>query len=429
MVYKIPNTIDEFEFCSTIGNELKKIKRDQESLFILYYGGHASAEKFTDTRLLKKESHAGSPQIEWSSSIRILFKTGVVCSKLFIFDCCYAGAMIDLTLPWEPSCELFGACGPDVEASAIQTSSFTKAFLNEIRNNTYEIWELNSALTSTENLRKYNLRKCPHYQKLGPKRDSLDTAIIKKVGTASEFDDDRPTPPDMLKRLDSMSDAAICIAITLKSTGKAFLEEFDEIKKDWRRWLKFPPTGCDDIIVKACDRINLVAAFNSDSCTTIWSFPIWLWDAMAPVSGYQHIGIVRSQNLALAASGTQNDLAAPNYSSSRILGEVSLSPQSPDNLPPTAHMVLERRIGEDDPRPEPKKPHSTKAQKIQAQKPTEAFLTNLSAWKQNFELPEHTPQHHAPASSPEHTPQTHAPASSPEHTPQPHAPASSWIGT
>ena len=136
MVYKIPNIIDELEFCSAIGNELKKVKQDRESLLILYYGGHASMVNFTNARFWKKENRPGPPHVEWSTSTRTLFNTRVFYSKLFIFDCCHTRAMIDPTLEWETSCELLGACAADVEASALEISSFTTAFLEEISNNT-----------------------------------------------------------------------------------------------------------------------------------------------------------------------------------------------------------------------------------------------------------------------------------------------------
>jgi hypothetical protein len=85
----------------------------------------------------------------------------------------------------------------------------------------------------------------------------------------------------MLTRLTTISDAIICIAVTFKCTAESFMEELNGIKKDWKRWFKFAPTEFDDTIVKACRGTDLIAVFNSNSCITIWSFPIWLWDAMA----------------------------------------------------------------------------------------------------------------------------------------------------
>ena len=259
--------------------------------------------------------------------------------------------MIDPNLGWDTSCELLGACGADVKASALKASSFTTALFEEVSNRTYNIWELHAALCSRENRTKYNLVTYPYYQNFMGHQDQSAPTLIKKVGSPAESQDCPRTPPEILHRMTTCSDAVICIAVTFKCTGKAFMEQLDEVKKDWKRWFTSAPTECDDIIVKACRGTELVAVFESNSCITIWSFPIWLWDAMAPLSGYQHIGIIRPQNLALAASSTKSDLAAPDYSSNIIVGELSLSPQSsrPDKLPPIQDTILDGRTGEDDP--------------------------------------------------------------------------------
>ena len=163
------------------------------------------------------------------------------------------------------------------------------------------------------------------------------STLIEKVECPAESADRPRTPADMLDRLTTISDMVICIAVTFKCTAETFMEELGGVRKDWRRCFKFAPTECDDIIIKACQGTELIAVFNSNSnsCITVWSFPIWLWDAMAPVSGYQHIGIIRPQNLALAGNDTQIGSAVPDCSSNIPTGEVSLSPRSskPDKLP------------------------------------------------------------------------------------------------
>ncbi len=383
LVYKIPATVSDRKFVATIGDELDKVSNDRDSLFILYYGGHASMEESTTVRLWKKENHPKSPEIEWSSAIRSLFKTEAICSKLFIFDCCHAGGMIDPTLAWDTSCELLGACAADVQASALKVSSFTRAFFEEVSNNTYDILELHSALCSTDKRLEHNLAKFPYYQDFMGHESQSASALIKKVGPPDESQDLPRTPSNMLARLESISDAVVCIAVTFKCTAETFMEEIEVVKKNWRRWFKFAPTECDDIIVKACHSTELIAVFNSNSCITIWSFPVWLWGAMAPLSGYQYIGIIRPQNLALPATA-RTDLAVPDCSLNTIVGEVSLSPQpsKPDKLPPVQDTILEGRTGEDDPHLESIKPPSATS--------TEAKATSKLPTKN---LPEQPVQH------------------------------------
>ena len=347
LVYKIPEFIFQRHFIPTISPELDKVVNDQDSLFILYYGGHASTVDLTKVRLWKQETCLDSPRIYWSNAMTAFFYTRVFCSILFIFDCCHAGGMIDPTLEWETSCELLEACTADVQASAFEISSFTTAFLEEVSNNTYDIRRLHSTLCNTDKRTKYNLAQFPHFQDFMDHPSQSLSMHIKQVGSPVEFEDLTLTPSDMLARLTMTSDMTTCIAVTFKCTAETFMEELEGIRKDWSRCFKFAPTQCDDIIIKACHAAELIAVFNSElnSCITMWSFPIWLWDAMAPVSGYQHIEIIRPQNLAPGASNTQIGPAVPDCSSNMPMGGVSLSPRSlkPDKLPPIQGTISEGR--------------------------------------------------------------------------------------
>ena len=194
------------------------------------------------------------------------------------------------------------------------------------------------------------------------------SALTKKVGSPGEPKDRSRKPSDLLARLQIISDAVIRIAVTFKCTAEAFVEELEGVKKDWTRCFNFAPTECDDIIIKAYHGPELIAVFDSNSCITIWSFPVWLWDTMAPLSGFQRIGIIRPRNLALAASGTQTDPAVPDCSSDMIVGEASLSlqPSKPEKLPPIQDTVLEGRTGEDDPHLESTKPPSVTSTEAKA---------------------------------------------------------------
>ncbi|EXU98265.1 hypothetical protein X797_008655 [Metarhizium robertsii] len=204
LVYKIPDNVEDWEFISIIGGELCKVSKDRDGLFILYYGGP-------------------------------------ICSKLFIFDCCHAGGMIDPTLAWETSCELLGACAADVQASSLHVSSFTAALLQEMPDNTFNVCE-------------YNLAQFPHYQDfVGPcRRGESASALIKKVTSPVESENRPRTAPDVLHRLTTMTDAAVCVAITFKCTAEAFMVESQAIQKNWQKWFRFAPTEVDDVIVQAC---------------------------------------------------------------------------------------------------------------------------------------------------------------------------------
>lgn len=347
-VYNIPAHVRNWPFIQAIGNELDRIADDPDSLFILYYGGHASIVDYSrvDLRLWKKEDNIDSPSIDWSTAIRMLFESRIVCNKLFIFDCCQAGGMIDPTVRWETSCELLGACDADVKAPALRISSFTAALLEELSENTYDIWELHSALCNPDKRTKYNLAKPPHYHNFVGRRTELASTLIRKVGSPKEPQNRPRKPSDILARL-AISSAVICVTITFRCTANALVEEFKEIKRDWRRRFRFAATHFDDIIVKACRGPKLLAAFDSESCITIWTFPVWLWDAMAPISGHKHIGIVSPQNFVLAASRSRTNPPLTNSSSkgssSMTVHEASVSrqPKQPSKFSPILDTILE----------------------------------------------------------------------------------------
>ena len=319
-IYKIPEHVYDFRFIEVIGKELDRVMDDPESLFILYYGGHASIVDYprVDLRLWKKEDNPHSPSIEWSTTIRILFNKRIVCNKLFIFDCCEAGGMIDPSVSWTTSCELLGACAADVKASAVLASPFTAGLVEELSKNTYGIWELHSALCSTDNRTKYNLAYPPHYHNFVGRRTGLASTLMTRVGSLEEPENRPRRPSDILTRLTTISDAVVWVAITFRCTPVALVEEFKEIKRDWKRRFRFSATNFDDIIVKACHGPKLLGSLDNYSCITIWTFPVWLWDAMAPVSDHKHIGIVGPQNFALAASGSRIDPLVIDSSSSSL---------------------------------------------------------------------------------------------------------------
>ena len=64
LVYMIPETVSDQNFVKIIGDELDKVAEDPDSLFILYYGGHASMGEFDNLRWWKKEHHHLSADIE-----------------------------------------------------------------------------------------------------------------------------------------------------------------------------------------------------------------------------------------------------------------------------------------------------------------------------------------------------------------------------
>ena len=72
---------------------------NSNNLFILYYGGHASKNKNGAIWQSKKK---GGSVVEWGPCQALL--KDKQCDLLFLFDCCYGGAMIDSDRKWRQRC-------------------------------------------------------------------------------------------------------------------------------------------------------------------------------------------------------------------------------------------------------------------------------------------------------------------------------------
>lgn len=110
-VYPIQSNVNPWAFTARVGSILDPLYHNTESLFIMYYGGHAkiaTQNPSQEDAIWLREERPDAPKIDWSSSMLQLFE-GSQCDKLFIFDCCYAGDMIDTRRKWSGVCELLGA--------------------------------------------------------------------------------------------------------------------------------------------------------------------------------------------------------------------------------------------------------------------------------------------------------------------------------
>lgn len=325
---------------NAIEDELEKVRNDPNSLFILYYGGHASwTYNKPDKRTWKAENRGGTQSFEWTSAMDQLFTETVVCRKVFIFDCCHSGAMINPDHLWRGRTEILAACAPEIEASALEGSSFTEAIYEMFQKGTRSIYQAHATLCGTEMRDTYGLKKTPYYNGYGD-RESHST-IIRKFGTLAEpvAATARNTLELLRERsikldgLQSLSDAMILVAVTFKGTAEGFMNQLENFTRDWRGWFDAAPGHVDEIAIKACTLAKFHGVFDSNSCTTIWSIPVWLWDAMAPSDNARYLGVIHSDNRAT----TLNDmpfLAASNGDTSlKNAPPVSSAPQKSSKDP------------------------------------------------------------------------------------------------
>jgi hypothetical protein len=206
--YAIRRDCDLQDFTFDITPCIRKIKRNRQSLFILYYGGHAAVSN--NTCCWKEEVGETSPRIDWSTAQRTLFMESE-CDKLFLLDCCYAGDMIDRRIEWKGACELLGGA---ITASS-RPKAFTRALIEELQDPGLDIRQLWTILTDSEKRNEYSLEVDPYYfDYSGCQHPSIS---MRALGRQS----------NTCKELNDCSDARILIKVTF-------------VMSQWRLFLNLP---------------------------------------------------------------------------------------------------------------------------------------------------------------------------------------------
>lgn len=320
MDYEIPRKTKDRHFVFNISPHLETVSDDPNSLFIFYYGGHASVPNGTlaEKRLWMPENRIGQhdPKIEWSSVSRTLFN-GVQCQVLFILDCCHAGAMVDEKIDWT-ACEMLAACPPEHKASATQISSFTMALYKELKDQLYDVIELHSVLCSTQKREEHSLKSDPWYRHFTTKPRYTPSAMIRRseLPSIQEINGSQEAyngSEKLLARLKRTSNAKVLIAVTFKGTASGIIDMLsgDEMRKEFESWFRHTPIHVLDLVFTAVQQVVLESLFESNSCITTWSIPIWLWDCLAYNPRYRYLGVIRSSNFATGNS-QRLQLQGPN---------------------------------------------------------------------------------------------------------------------
>ena len=152
--FKIPAENPRRAFNKAFQEALERAESEegQTSLLIVYYGGHASAEEGFSGNITWDSDIKGTEKIYWSAHQSQLEETN--CDLLFLFDCCYAGAMINPNWNFPRRCELLGSSYPNVKTVGTKEDSFTRVLISVLKeeyknNGNCDINILNSILCDT----------------------------------------------------------------------------------------------------------------------------------------------------------------------------------------------------------------------------------------------------------------------------------------
>jgi caspase domain-containing protein len=282
-VFEIPNDKYAYnEFHGKLTERIKPIQDDEKSLFILYYGGHAELED--STIYWKAEKTESSENLIWSSAQTILLNSS--CDKLFLFDCCHAGAMISRNtknMRWHGRTELFGSSTPHRKTDSDEKASFTKALLNELKIPGRDIISVWGELNNLDKLKGYGLQKGdPYYFPIVSCRTSITLNPLLKPNDTEIQNNARPANSPR------QSDARVLIKV-------AFSDTMDQIMDEWKNFISHAPYNVLRLEFGAeleMD-VRLQALFPSNSCTAIFEIPLRLWAAILPDSIEAYFSIIR----------------------------------------------------------------------------------------------------------------------------------------
>ncbi|KAH8592689.1 hypothetical protein B0O99DRAFT_716581 [Bisporella sp. PMI_857] len=289
-------------FEEKLRQRLGPIRSFGDSLFILYYGGQAEA---TNSDLMWKADKTESARtdssrsISWSAAQRSL--EGAKCDKLFLFDCCFAGSMINPKLDWSGRTECLGSSQKRQLTNSEANSSFTSALLAELQNPGVSIVAVWEELNDGDKLSTYGLQKGdPFYQAYVGRRgsiilNSLTKYISKDISNSvEEFKPHRKTQ------------ARILIKIAFKGTEKQLL-------KEWQNFVSHAPFNVLKITfgVGLEFDIKLQAFFPSNSCTVLFDIPLRLYGSLLPDVAENFFRVIRGDMYSGSQIGPSGLVALP----------------------------------------------------------------------------------------------------------------------
>jgi hypothetical protein len=310
------------DFRKKLGEVIEKVNvKGQSNLLILYYAGHGATldgkkpEETLAPYVWQPTQTAPTHRLQFRQCQPILMN--MRADILFLFDCCYALAMIEEGefQTWAQRSEILCSSSALEQASALKSSSFTKALAEELKKRSDQRGQganwYYTLLTSTERTRNHKLVQAPLWRRYSSV--SFQTGIFLQSqkwtppqisGAGSLPDDDSAigssnasimSQDKLFKRtideLSNLSDLRVLVKIRLRNPVEQLL------MRDWMEMFEHRPANVDTIEVNVVDKVVCHALFESDSSLLLVTVPIWLWQTVEHNAAYENLGIVRSDNL------------------------------------------------------------------------------------------------------------------------------------
>ena len=223
--------------------------------------------------------------------------TDVNCDLLFIFDCCYAGAMVNHGREFRQRCEVLCASNKDERANGESSHSFTNAFIKELKSwwETRGICQIESVRTSLcmKSVKdSYGLKVDPHWDEFTRTRKTPICLMRPGIDPSPQGTMPRPIPVDSsLDDLKRLSDVRVIFKATFEDP------KADPIMTQYERFVRWRPSNLESVQWYVLSETRFLSLFEANSCSAIISVPMMLWDLMPKRAAYEFISIARSSDL------------------------------------------------------------------------------------------------------------------------------------
>ncbi|KAK1761232.1 hypothetical protein QBC47DRAFT_369427 [Echria macrotheca] len=319
-------------------------KPDEASLFIFYYGGHADAPQGWSGKQWFSPSRDATldDSVSWDGNAQDL--VAYTCDFIFIFDCCYAGAMFNPQWNFRRKCEVLASSSPNMKTAGTKENSFTRTLVSILEKAPKEKapWDLvqvHQKLADAESMGLRRLDQDPmHYFYSRPTKPSILLHKVRDMTAADvrELEVMRPTYGD------GISNARILFKVTFEDhQHKPILREWEQairhLPLDKVKHLQVAADAGRDMPVKdPLKMLRMYCCFETRSSTAIMSMPLWLWAYLEPDPAYEAITIIRSEDKLPMGFRSAEDVAAavpspvPQLEETRhVIGTKSIMTENP----------------------------------------------------------------------------------------------------
>ncbi|KAK2592527.1 hypothetical protein QQS21_009772 [Conoideocrella luteorostrata] len=319
-IFAIPSENSHLELMMRVGQLIKEYE-SQDTLFLIYYGGHARIDESRQSTWCATRDPS-SPWLQWSAIQTLLERSK--SDVLILLDCC-AGAA-SATFPSGNSItETISASSWDAIAPDPGRYSFTNALievLQEWRMRTFSAAMLHAEVLArlkhprpiTINGKHFEARSTPvHFMMTAnhkapsielsrllptdkvvePGASHLATPIL--TGRAADSGD--PISNGLASNEPNEDTPHVMISLALEDDQKLDINA-------WEQWLNAFPSMAKYVKVQG--------VFKSHSTLMLVSMPVMVWDLLPEDPAVSFVAFIRSNNLAMQRRQAQQRIAVPS---------------------------------------------------------------------------------------------------------------------